>query len=97
MRGIGPAMAKRIVAAFGENTFEIFEVEPDRLKEVAGIGPMRAARIVAGWAEQKAVREIMLFLHGVGTARAVCIFKTYVLSEAGRVPEGAALLNIGVQ
>ncbi|MBB2962638.1 ATP-dependent RecD-like DNA helicase [Methylobacterium sp. R2-1] len=79
MRGIGPAMAKRIVAAFGENTFEIIEAEPDRLKEVAGIGPMRAARIVAGWAEQKAVREIMLFLHahGVGTARAVRIFKTY--------------------
>ena len=79
MRGIGPAMAKRIVAVFGEATFEIIEAEPDRLKEVAGIGPTRAARIVAGWAEQKAVREIMLFLHahGVGTARAVRIFKTY--------------------
>ncbi|GJD96055.1 SF1B family DNA helicase RecD2 [Methylobacterium iners] len=79
MRGIGPAMAKRIVAAFGEGTFEIIEAEPDRLKEVAGIGPTRAARLVAGWAEQKAVREIMLFLHahGVGTARAVRIFKTY--------------------
>lgn len=79
MRGIGPAMAKRIVVAFGESTFEIIEAEPDRLKEVAGIGPKRAERIVAGWAEQKAVREIMLFLHahGVGTARAVRIFKTY--------------------
>lgn len=79
MRGIGPAMAKRIVAAFGEGTFEIIEVEPQRLPEVAGIGPKRAARIIAGWAEQKAVREIMLFLHahGVGTARAVRIFKTY--------------------
>ncbi|TXM97676.1 ATP-dependent RecD-like DNA helicase, partial [Methylobacterium sp. WL64] len=79
MRGIGPAMAKRIVAAFGEGTFEIIEAEPQRLPEVAGIGPKRAARIIAGWAEQKAVREIMLFLHahGVGTARAVRIFKTY--------------------
>ncbi|NEU14599.1 ATP-dependent RecD-like DNA helicase [Methylobacterium sp. BTF04] len=79
MRGIGPAMAKRIVTAFGVTTFEIIEAEPDRLKEVVGIGPTRAARIVAGWAEQKAVREIMLFLHahGVGTARAVRIFKTY--------------------
>ena len=78
MRGIGPAMAKRIVAAFGEGTFEIIEAEPGRLTEVAGIGPKRAARIVAGWAEQKAVREIMLFLHahGVGTARAVQV-KTY--------------------
>lgn len=71
MRGIGPAMAKRIVAIFGEATFEIIEAEPDRLKEVAGIGSTRAARIVSGWAEQKAVRKIMLFLHAhrVGTER----------------------------
>ena len=79
MRGIGPAMAKRIVAAFGEDTFEIIEANPERLTEVSGIGPTRASRIVSGWAEQKAVREIMIFLHahGVGTARAVRIFKTY--------------------
>src|SRR5215207_5209072 len=79
MRGIGPAMAKRIVAAFGVDTFEIIEAAPERLTEVSGIGPIRASRIVAGWAEQKAVREIMIFLHahGVGTARAVRIFKTY--------------------
>jgi exodeoxyribonuclease V alpha subunit len=79
MRGIGPAMAKRIVAAFGVDTFEIIEATPERLTEVLGIGPMRASRIVSGWAEQKAVREIMIFLHahGVGTARAVRIFKTY--------------------
>ena len=63
MRGIGPAMAKRIVAAFGDATFDIIEATPERLKEVSGIGPMRASRIVAGWAEQKAVREIMIFLH----------------------------------
>src|SRR5215210_5810864 len=79
MRGIGPAMAKRIVAAFGEDTFEIIEANPERLTEVQGIGPWRASKIVSGWAEQKAVREIMIFLHahGVGTARAVRIFKTY--------------------
>ena len=79
MRGIGPAMAKRIVTLFGEATFEIIEAYPERLIEVAGIGPKRAERIVKGWAEQKAVREIMIFLHahGVGTARAVRIFKTY--------------------
>jgi exodeoxyribonuclease V alpha subunit len=38
-RGIGPAMAKRIVGLFGEHTFEIIEAAPDRLKEVSGIGP----------------------------------------------------------
>ena len=46
---------------------------------MTGIGRKRAERIVAGWAEQKVIREIMLFLHsnGVGTSRAVCIYKTY--------------------
>ncbi len=79
MRGIGPGMAKRIVTAFGEATFDTIEASPERLTEVSGIGPMRAARIVAGWADQKAIREIMIFLHAhaVGTARAVRIFKTY--------------------
>ncbi|MCA7120531.1 MAG: hypothetical protein LGL72_14280, partial [Acidibrevibacterium sp.] len=49
------------------------------LREVGGIGAVRAQRIVAAWAEQKVIREIMVFLHshGVGTARAVRIFKTY--------------------
>jgi hypothetical protein len=50
-------------------------VWPGRLREVDGIGPVRAASILAAWAEQKAVREIMVFLHshGVGTALAVRI------------------------
>jgi exodeoxyribonuclease V alpha subunit len=49
MRGIGPAMAKRIVALFGEQTFEIIEAHPERLTEVGGIGPKRAAAS-ARWA-----------------------------------------------
>lgn len=79
IRGIGPTYAKRMVKAFGDKVFDVIEAEPDRLKEVDGIGPIRAQRIVSAWAEQKVVREIMVFLHshGVGTARAVRIFKTY--------------------
>jgi exodeoxyribonuclease V alpha subunit len=79
IRGIGPIYAKKLVKAFGEKVFDIIESEPDRLREVDGIGPVRAQRITAAWAEQKIVREIMVFLHshGVGTARAVRIFKTY--------------------
>ncbi|WP_036286138.1 ATP-dependent RecD-like DNA helicase [Methylosinus sp. PW1] len=79
VRGIGPKLAARIVAAFGVATFETIEATPERLKEVSGIGEFRAKRIAAGWAEQKAVRDIMVFLHshGVGTSRAVRIFKTY--------------------
>ena len=79
IRGVGPVYAKKLVCAFGEKVFEIIEASPNRLREVDGIGPVRAASILAAWAEQKAVREIMVFLHshGVGTARAVRIFKTY--------------------
>ena len=79
IRGIGPAYAKKLLRAFGEKVFDVIETKADRLLEVDGIGPVRAERIVAAWAEQKMVREIMVFLHshGVGTARAVRIFKTY--------------------
>ena len=79
VRGIGPKLAERIVAAFGEATFEIIEASPEKLREVSGIGEFRAGKIAAGWVEQKAIRDIMVFLHsnGVGTSRAVRIFKTY--------------------
>jgi exodeoxyribonuclease V alpha subunit len=79
IRGIGPVYARKLVKAFGANVFDVIEAEPDRLREVIGIGPMRATRITGAWAEQKIVREIMVFLHshGVGTARAVRFFKTY--------------------
>src|SRR5215470_11941615 len=79
IRGVGPIYAKKLVRAFGEKVFDVIETMPERLREVDGIGPVRAASILAAWAEQKAVREIMVFLHshGVGTARAVRIFKTY--------------------
>jgi exodeoxyribonuclease V alpha subunit len=79
IRGIGPVYAKKLVRAFGDRVFDVIENEPARLREVDGIGPVRAGRITAAWAEQKIVREIMVFLHshGVGTARAVRIFKTY--------------------
>jgi exodeoxyribonuclease V alpha subunit len=79
IRGIGPVYARKLVAASGEAVFDLIEQRPDRLREVAGVGPVRAKRVVAGWAEQKVIREIMLFLHshGVGTSRSVRIYKTY--------------------
>jgi exodeoxyribonuclease V alpha subunit len=79
IRGIGPVYAKKLVRAFGVQVFDIIEAEPERLREVTGIGPKRAEGIVAGWAEQRIIREIMIFLHanGVGTSRAVRIYKTY--------------------
>ncbi|MEN8742638.1 MAG: ATP-dependent RecD-like DNA helicase [Phaeobacter gallaeciensis] len=79
IRGIGPVYAKRLVKMFGNDVFDIIEESPERLRDVDGIGPKRADKITAGWADQKVIREIMVFLHehGVGTARAVRIFKTY--------------------
>ncbi|MBK1670960.1 ATP-dependent RecD-like DNA helicase [Rhodovibrio sodomensis] len=79
IRGIGPVYGRKLADTFGEAVFDVIEKEPARLREVDGIGPIRAQRITEAWAEQKVVREIMLFLHthGVGTARAVRIYKTY--------------------
>jgi exodeoxyribonuclease V alpha subunit len=60
IRGIGPAYAKKLLRAFGEKVFDVIEAAPNRLREIDGIGPVRAASILAAWAEQKAVREIMV-------------------------------------
>jgi exodeoxyribonuclease V alpha subunit len=59
--------------------FDVIESDPERLLELKGIGPKRVERITSGWADQKAIREIIVFLqsHGVGTSRAVRIYKTY--------------------
>ncbi len=79
IRGIGPEMARRLVAAFGDQVFDVIDHHPERLNTVPGVGPKRIRNILEGWAEQRAVREIMVFLqsHGVGTSRAVRIYKTY--------------------
>jgi DNA-binding Lrp family transcriptional regulator len=92
--GIGPIYAKRLVTAFGEMVFDLIEQQPDRLREVTGIGPKRAARIIAGWAEQKVIREIMLFLHtnGVSTSRAVRIYKTYEVHAVHLISENPCRL-----
>lgn len=79
VKGIGPVFAERIVEHFGLDTLRIIEEEPGRLAEVAGLGPKRTARIAAAWEEQKAIKEVMVFLQGVGvsTSLAVRIYKQY--------------------
>jgi exodeoxyribonuclease V alpha subunit len=79
IKGIGPKMAERIVDHFGPATLEVIEQEPARLVEVPGLGPKRTAMITAAWAEQQAIKEVMVFLQGVGvsTSLAVRIYKTY--------------------
>src|SRR5207302_1431912 len=79
IKGIGPHFARKIVEAFGERTLAVIDESPSFLQEIRGIGPRRIQRIRESWQEQKTVRAIMVFLqsHGVGTARAVRIYKTY--------------------
>ncbi len=79
VKGIGPHFAKALVKAFGAEVFSVIDNEPLRLLGLAGIGRKRMELVTDAWAEQKAIREIMVFLqsHGVGTARAVRIYKTY--------------------
>src|SRR5215208_6975166 len=79
IKGIGPKMAERIVDHFGETTLEVIEQAPGRLVEVPGLGPKRTAMITAAWEEQQAIKEVMVFLQGVGvsTSLGVRIYKTY--------------------
>ena len=79
VKGIGPKFASRIVRAFGADTLNVIEEEPDRLLDVPGIGRVRVERIKKSWVEQKEIKNIMLFLqgHDVSTAHATKVYKTY--------------------
>ncbi|MFJ9825978.1 ATP-dependent RecD-like DNA helicase [Streptomyces sp. NPDC101160] len=79
IKGIGPRIAERIVDHFGTDTLDVIETEPKRLIEVPGLGPKRTKLIGAAWEEQKAIKEVMVFLQGVGvsTSIAVRIYKKY--------------------
>lgn len=79
IKGIGPRTAERIVDHFGTSTLEVIEADPKQLIAVPGLGPKRTARIAAAWEEQKAIKEVMVFLQGVevSTSIAVRIYKKY--------------------
>jgi exodeoxyribonuclease V alpha subunit len=79
VKGIGPVMAERMVAHFGTGILAVIETEPGRLTEVHGLGPKRTKKIADAWQEQKAIKEVMVFLAGVGvsTSLAVRIYKKY--------------------
>ncbi|MDX1662718.1 MAG: ATP-dependent RecD-like DNA helicase [Candidatus Promineifilaceae bacterium] len=79
IRGVGRVMAERIVERFGEETLEIIDDEPERLRDIPGIGPKRVSNIKKAWDEQKAIKDVMIFLqsHGVSTSLAIKIYKKY--------------------
>lgn len=79
IKGVGPAMAKRLVEAFGDQTLDVMTNSPHKLSEVPGIGPKRAAAIAEAATQQHALRQALLFLQGVGVSLgyAMRIYRQY--------------------
>ena len=79
IKGIGPAFAERIVDYYKLETLDVIDANPENLLEINGIGAKRVERIKSCWAEQKAIREVMVFLQsfGVSPTYAKKVFKTY--------------------
>lgn len=79
IKGIGPTYASRIVDHFGPETLHIIDTDPKKLIEVPGVGKKRVAKILSCWADQRSIREVMIFLqnYGVSPTYAQKIFKTY--------------------
>lgn len=98
VKGIGPHFAKKLVKAFGEEVFTVIEQTPERLLELPGIGKKRQTKVTSAWAEQKVIREIMVFLqsYGVGTSRSVRIYKTYGEHAIEKVRENPYRLALDI-
>jgi len=73
IHGIGKTYAKKIVDHFGADTLRVISEESARLREIEGIGQMRAKSIKHAWEEQKAVREVMMFLQTYGVTDSLCL------------------------
>ncbi len=98
IKGIGPFFAKKLVATFGIEVFDIIEKNPEKLFSLPGIGSKRHSKIMATWASQKEVRKIIMFLHehGIGTARAVRIYKTYKDQAIAKIKENPYRLALDI-
>ncbi|MGH9578657.1 MAG: helix-hairpin-helix domain-containing protein, partial [Terriglobales bacterium] len=72
IKGVGPALARRIVEHFGEGLPQILDERPERVREVRGLGRVVADRIVAAWRDSSGLRELTVFLrgHGIGSGYA---------------------------
>ncbi|MGH7830177.1 MAG: helix-hairpin-helix domain-containing protein, partial [Candidatus Binatia bacterium] len=89
IKGIGPAFAQRLVAAFGLDTLKVLSESPHRIREVAGIGKVRAQRILQAWDEQTGMREVMIFLqgHGVSSSLALKVYRHFGAQAVSMVRE----------
>ncbi len=98
IRGIGKALAGRLVQAFGLETLDVIENQPERLREVEGIGPQRSTSIQRAWVEQRDIKEVMVFLqsHGVSTHFAIKVYKAYGAQAVRVVRENPFRLAIDI-
>lgn len=98
VKGIGPSLAQRLIKFFGETVFDVIEQYPEKLLTMEGIGKKRQQKITNAWTEQKVIRDIMVFLqsHGIRTARAVRIYKTYGDSAIIKVQENPYRLALDI-
>jgi exodeoxyribonuclease V alpha subunit len=98
VKGIGPSLAQRLIKFFGEAVFDVIEQYPEKLLTMEGIGKKRQQKITNAWTEQKVIRDIMVFLqsHGIRTARAVRIYKTYGDSAIIKVQENPYRLALDI-
>ena len=98
IKGVGKALAGRIVNTFGEDTFAVLDDDPDRLTRVKGITPRLVSDIKAAWAEHKAIRDLIMFLqpHGVSTSYAIRIFRHYRAGALAVVQENPYRLAMDI-
>jgi exodeoxyribonuclease V alpha subunit len=89
IRGVGKVTANRIVDFFGKETLDVLDRTPERVREVPGVGKYRTSMIAKAWEEQRAIKEVMIFLqsHGLNTTLAMRIYKTYGDDSLARVQE----------
>jgi exodeoxyribonuclease V alpha subunit len=98
VHGIGKVMAERLVARFGLKTLEIIDEHPQRLTEVEGIGRVRSEQIRRAWIEQRAIKDVMVFLHshGVAMSHATKIYKRYGEKAIAAVRENPYRLALDI-
>lgn len=89
IKGIGPAYAKKIVTRFGSETLQVIEETPERLGEIQGLGEKKIESIRECWKQQRAIREVMIFLRTVGVSPAYAqkIYTEYRDRSIERVKE----------
>ncbi|MFC2158353.1 helix-hairpin-helix domain-containing protein, partial [Acidobacteriota bacterium] len=79
IKGIGPALAGRIVKEFGADTLDVIDSKPDQLSRIEGVGPVKLREIKSSWSEHKHISDIIIFLqeHDISTNLATKIYKQY--------------------